>query len=54
MKKRNKIFKNIFGHTLVELLVGLSIIGLISSMVVVNMRDTGQTADMDSAPINIH
>ncbi len=53
MKKRNKIFKNIFGHTLVELLVGLSIIGLISSMVVVNMRNTGQTASLDSAALKL-
>ncbi|MCK5212094.1 hypothetical protein KAJ89_05315 [Candidatus Parcubacteria bacterium] len=42
-----------FGHTLVELLVGLSIIGFMSAMVVVNVRNTGQTASLDAAALKL-
>lgn len=44
---------NNFGHTLIELLVGISIIGFMSAMVVVNTRGTGQTASLDTAALKL-
>jgi len=44
---------NLSGHTLVELLVGLAIIGFISAMVVVNVRNTGKTSSLDNAALKL-
>lgn len=49
LKKKNKIFNNFLGFTLIELMTSITIVGIISTVFIVNYRSTEEKSKLTMA-----